>query len=136
MHMIINRGRSPVVPPGFSPPKRPKPPEVVFVLVPLGKEEPNRPPPVVPAVVVAAGFVELGRFPNNPPPVAPALFPNRLPPGAAELDVLVVAVFNPRAFDVAGGAAPSGGLLKPNVVAAAEGVMDDPVEASRKYNYQ
>lgn len=135
VYRIAIKSRSPVVPPGFSPPKRPRPPEVVFVLVPLAKEEPNRLPPVVPAVVVAAGFVELGRFPNIPPPVAPVLIPNRLPPGAAALDVLVVAVFNPRAFDVAGPVAPSGGLLKPNVVAAAEGVMVDPVEASKSYNY-
>ena len=87
-------------------------------------------------MVVAAGFVELGRFPNHPPPGAPVLIPNRLPPGAAALDILVVAVFNPRAFDVAGATAPSGGLLKLYVVAATEGVIVDPVEASRQYNYQ
>lgn len=131
MHRVIIKSRSPVVTPGFIPPKRPRPPELVFVLIPLAREEPNRPPPVVPVVVVAAGFVEPGRFPNHPPPVAPVLFPNKLPLDAAALDVPVVVLFNPRAFDVAGAAAPSGGLLKPYVVAAAKGRMVNPVEDSR-----
>lgn len=70
--------------------------------------EPNRlPPPVVPPVV---GAVVPPRLPNIPPPVAPVLFPNRLPLGAAELDVPAPAVFNPRIFDPAGAAAPSGGF--------------------------
>jgi hypothetical protein len=40
-------------------------------------------------------------------------------------------VFNPREFDVPGAAAPSGGLLKLYVVAAAADVLVNPVEASR-----
>ena len=127
--------RSPVVPPGFSPPKRL---EVVFVLVPIAGVEPNRPPPVVPAVVGAAGFmvpVVLLKFPNIPPPVAPVLFPNRLPLGTAGLGIPAPAVFNPRTFDVAGAAAPAEGLLTFHVVAAAAGVIVDPVGASRLSNY-
>ena len=116
-------------PPGFSPPKRPRPPEVGLVLVPVARVEPNGVdpngvPPVVPVVVVAAGFMVPLRFPNIPPPVPPVLIPNKLPLGAAALDVPVVAVFNLREFDVAGATAPSGGLLKLYVVAAAEGVVE------------
>jgi len=102
------------------------------MLVPVAREEPNGVPPVVPAVVVAPGFVVLFRFPNIPPPVAPVLIPNKLPLGAAVLGVPVVAVFdpNPREFDVAGAAAPSAGLLKLYVVAAAAGVIVNQVEVS------
>ena len=81
------------------------------MLVPIVGVEPNRPPPVVPAVVVAARFVALLRFPNNPPPAAPVLVPNELPLGAAALGIPVAAVLNPRILDVAGAGAPSGGLL-------------------------
>lgn len=90
------------------------------MLVPLAREEPNRPPPVVPVVDVAVGFVGPGKFPNHPPPVAPVLVPNKLPLGAPALDKPVVALFNPRAFEVAGAVAPSGGLFKLYVVAAAK----------------
>lgn len=72
--------------------------------------EPNRLPPVVPVAVGAARLVALLRFPNIPPPVALVLFPNRLLLVAVELGVPAPAVFNPRTFDVAGAAAPSGGL--------------------------
>lgn len=135
----MTESRSPAVPPGFDPPKRPRPPEVVFALVPAAGVEPNKFPLVVPAVVDAVGFVvfvPLLRFPNNPPPVVPVLFPKRLPLGAAVLDVPVLVVFNPRAFNVPGAAAVSGGLFKFHVVAAAAGVMVDPVRASRTNYYR
>jgi hypothetical protein len=127
--------RSPVVPPGLSPAKRPRPPEGVFVLVPVARVEPNKLSPAVLAVVVVAGvvaLVALPRFPNNPPPAVPILFPNKLPLGAA---AAVPAVFKPRAFDVAGAVAPSGGLGKLHVVAAVVGEMVNPVGASEFVNY-